>query len=149
MDNHFERNIQKPVGIYAVCLAVILAHGGIQFLYYYRDFMLLEGDIPFTITFISLFLLGFNVATAIWAIYGDNLSRICLLIFDSLNVLWFVFLVVISIAYSETQNLEFLKIITIIFRPLVISIIVLCICWYFFTKSEVVAYYKHISKSEE
>lgn len=149
MESQIERNIQKPIGIYAVCIAVILAHGGIQFLYYYRDFMILEGDIPFIITFVSLFLLGFNVATAIWAIYGDNLSRICLLIFDSLNVLWFVYLVVFSIAYSETKNLEFLKIIAIIVRPLVISIIVFCICWYFFTKSEVIAYYKHISQLEE
>ena len=64
----------------------------------------MDGDVPFVIAFTSLFLSVFTAASAIWAFYGDNLSRIILLIFVSLNILWWIFLILNAIAYSEAKK---------------------------------------------
>lgn len=144
MENEPRRRIQKPVGIYVFAIAVFIILGVLQFIRYFIEFQNANEDLPFTMVFIPLFLCVFTAASAIWVSFGDNLSRIILLVFVSLNVLWWAFLVIMAVAYDDSKNLAFLRFLPTLIRPLFIFV---C-CWWYFTKKEVVAYYKQNSELE-
>ncbi len=133
-----KRRIQKPVGIYVLAIAVFIVLGILQFLRYWIEFQKMSEDLPFIMVFIPLFLCGFTALSAIWVAVGDNLSRIVLLIFASLNVLWWTFLVILANAYDDSKQLAFLYLTTTLIRP----VFVLICCWWYFTKKDVVAFYK-------
>jgi hypothetical protein len=145
MENQPKRNIQKPVGIYVVCIAVILAHGLLPLLYYFREFSISNVDTTFPVAFISLFLPVFTIVTAIWTGYGYNSGRICLLILDSLGVLWFLFLIFTAEIGDGSDNLAYLNFIGHFLRPILISIPILIFCWVYLNKREVVDFYKRNS----
>lgn len=139
METEHKRRIQKPIGIYVLCIAVFLVLGILQFIRYWVEFQKIGNeDLPFMMVFIPLFLCGFTAFSAIWAAIGDNLSRIILLIFSSLNVLWWTFLVIMANVYDDSKQLAFLYLTTTLIRP----IFVLICCWWYFTKKDVVAFYK-------
>lgn len=142
MENEPRRRIQKPVGIYVLTILIFIRLGLFQFLNYWTEIQNENGEVPFTIVFISLFLAVFTAATAIWAFYGDNLARIAILIFVSLNVLWWFFLIVSAIAYDKSERQEWIGWIPLLIQP----VFCLCLTWWFFTKQEVVAYYKQQSQ---
>jgi hypothetical protein len=108
---------------------------------YWYEIKIADGDVPFTIVFVSFFFTVFTAASAIWAFFGDNLGRIFLLIFVSLNVLWWMFLILGAIANSESKNLEWLNFVPKLIQPTII----LVGTWWYLTKSDVVAYFKQNS----
>jgi hypothetical protein len=64
-----------------------------------------------------------------------------LLIFVSLNVLWWVFLIISAIAYNESKNSEWIRLIPSLIQP----VVWLCLTWWYFTRNHVIAYYKQNS----
>ena len=142
MEDRMKRRIQKPIGVYVICIAIFIVHGVLQLLTYLLNFQLLDGGLPFIVVFISLFFCAFTAFSAVWASIGDNSARIALLAFDSLGVLWWLFLVIVMVANSESNNFAVLSYIFTLVRPL----IVLGLCWWYFTKKEVVEYYKQESE---
>lgn len=142
MDGEIKRRISKPVGVYVLTILIFIRLGLFQFINYWVEIQRSDGDVPFSIVFISLFLSVFSAAAAIWAFYGDNLSRVVILILVSLNVLWWFFLIVSAIAYDTSEKLGWIKLLPSLIQP----IFCLCVTWWFFTKSDVVAYYKQQSQ---
>ncbi len=141
MENEWKKRIQKPVGIYVVSIAVIIILGLFQLFRYWIEFQNIKEDLPFMMVFIPLFLCIFTIASAVWATVGDNWSRIALLIFVTLNFLWWLYLVILAISYNDSKNLEFLKPLPTLIRPG----LVLGFCWWYLTSKEVVQYYKQIT----
>lgn len=141
METERKRRIQKPVGIYVVAIAVIIILGLFQLFRYWIEFQHITEEIPFMMVFVPLFLCFFTIASAVWVTIGDNWSRITLLVFVTLNFLWWLYLVILSISYGESKNLEFLNSLMTLIRPG----LVLIFCWWYLTTKEVVEYYKQIT----
>lgn len=142
MELESKRKVQKPIGIYVLSIAVIIVLGLLQLFRYWIEFQEIKEDLPFTMVFIPLFLCVFTIASAVWATVGDNLSRITLLIFVTLNFLWWLYLVIIASSYSESNNIQiFVNGLITLIRPT----IVLMFCWWYLNSKEVVDYYKQSS----
>lgn len=142
MENEPPRRISKPIGVYVLTILIFIRLGLFQFINYWVEIQRSDGDVPFSIVFISLFLSVFTAAAAIWAFYGDNLARIAILVFVSLNVLWWFFLIVSAIAYNDSETFGWLKFLPTLIQP----VFCLCITWWFFNKKDVVAFYKQQSQ---
>jgi cation transport ATPase len=142
MENVRKRNIQKPVGIYVVSIAVIIVLGVYQLFRYWIEYQNIKEDLPFVMVFIPLLLCGFTIFSAIWATFGDNLSRISLLLFVALNFLWWLYLVLMAVSYNESENFNFLFALSTLLRPS----LVLGFCWWYLTRRGVVEYYKSVSQ---
>ena len=138
MDNKIKRRISKPVGVYVLTILLFVRLGIFQFVKYWISFENASNNVPFTIVFVSFFLAGFTMLAVVWAYLGEELGRLALLIFVSLNVLWWFFLVISAIAYSDSQNLEWIRLIP----ELIQQTIWLVLTWWYFTKKHVVDYYK-------
>jgi hypothetical protein len=141
METPRKRRVQKPVGIYVVSIAVIIVLGVFQLFRYFIEFQGSDGDIPFVMAFIPLFLCGFTIGAAVWAAYGDNYSRIALLIFVSLNFLWWLYLVITAISYNDGQHVDIAGAIITLIRPAFVTIF----CWVYLNKKEVTDYYRSIT----
>jgi hypothetical protein len=135
-----KRKVQKPIGIYVVSIAVIIVLGVFQLFRYWIEFRNID-ELPFMMAFIPLFLCIFTIATAVWAMVGDNYSRIAMLIFVTLNFLWWLYLVVMAVSYADAKDFGAYGAITTLIRPLA----VLIFCWVYMSKKEVVEYYKSIT----
>jgi len=95
---------------------------------------------------IAILLIGFDVfsaAAAIWAFFGDNAGRLSLLTFMSLNMLWSIFVLIMNISYGRFDKDQFIFLFSLI-KPLIIFGIS---CWYF-TRQEIMAYYKQDNNYE-
>jgi hypothetical protein len=100
-----------------------------------------DGDVSFTLVFVSLLLPVFSIGAALWALSGDEAGRISLLAVVSLNFLWWLFLAVISIANSESSGEAPVNL--VIFVLAAIRPVAFLICfWWYLTKSDVVAYFR-------
>lgn len=141
MEAATKKRVQKPVGIYVLSIAVIIVLGLFQLFRYWIESQAIKEDLPFTMVFSPLFLCIFTIASAVWLTVGDNWSRIILLMFVSLNFLWWLYLVIIAISYGESKIFEFLYALTTLIRPA----LVLIFCWWYLTSKEVVEYYKQFS----
>lgn len=137
MEQSQKKRLQKPVGIYVLSIAVIIVLGLFQLLRYWNEFRATDGDIPFIMAFVPLFLCMFTIASAIWIWFGDNWARIVFLIFVTLNFLWWFYLVVMAISYSEDLN-RFGLIMTLIRPGLVLGF-----TWWYLNSKEVVYYFKN------
>jgi hypothetical protein len=138
MDHIDKPRIQKPLGVYVLTTAVVLVMGVLQFLLYLREVALSDDEIPKIMVFVPVFLCTFTAASAIWAACGDNNGRVVMLVFVSLNFLWWLFLIVTAAAYDSSHRFVALVYLPTLIRPLIIFVL----CWWFFNKSNVVAYYK-------
>ncbi len=127
MEAAAKKRVQKPVGIYVLSIAVIIVLGLFQLFRYWIEFQAIKEDLPFTMVFVPLFLCIFTIASAVWLAVGDNWSRITLLMFVSLNFLWWLYLVIVAISYGESKNFEFLYALTTLIRPA----LVLIFCWWY------------------
>ena len=134
MDNQPIRRIQRPLGIPVLCLAIILAHGGLHLLTYLQKYSIPGVEVSFFTTLITVFLFIFTFASLVWFYYGDNLARIVFLIFDTLHVIWFIY-IVFTIEETEPFYLSYVS-------RLAGSLVVLGFCLVYFNKSEVIQYYK-------
>lgn len=141
METEYKRRVQKPVGIYVLAIAVIIVLGLFQLFKYWIEFQEVKEGLPFMMVFVPLFLCIFTIASAIWLTVGDNWARITLLIFVSLNFLWWLYLVIMAISYNESKNFNFLFPLTTLIRPA----LVLGFTWWYLTSKEVFEYYKSIT----
>jgi len=141
METEKKGRVQKPVGIFVVSVVVIIVLGLFQLFRYWVEFRAIQEDLPFTMVFIPLFLCVFTIASAVWLNVGDNWSRITLLIFVSLNFLWWLYLVILAVSYGDSKKLETYGALFTLIRPA----LVLIFCWWYLTKKEVVEYYKSIT----
>lgn len=137
------KRIQKPIGIYVMTILIFLGLGALQLLGYLTTIANANGEAPFPIVFVSVFVCMFSGAAAVWAFYGDNLARICLLVFVTGNVMWLAFLIILAISYpTENDKMHGLGLIPVLVRPA----FWLCLTWWYFTKADVVAYYRQESE---
>ena len=91
----------------------------------------------------------FSAATAIWTFFGDNLARILMLIFVSLNMLWSVFILILWTAYVTPKENGFYDGNIFIFGfTLIKPLFLFGLCWWYFTQREVIAYYKQENNNE-
>jgi hypothetical protein len=97
-----------------------------------------NGDVPFLFVFITLFLCVFTMASVFWAYVGHNEGRIVFLGFVTLNFLWWTFLVITAMGVNDDGVEQQVTLGLSLVRPV---IWIVCL-WIYFTKSDVVAYYK-------
>lgn len=137
METVRKKRIQKPVGIYVVAIAVIIVLGLLQLLRYWSEFRVAE-ELPFMMAFVPLFLCLFTIASAIWLCVGDNSARITFLAFVSLNFLWWLYLVVNAISFSESEKLNSGALILTLIRPTLAT----GFAWWYLNTKTVVEYFK-------
>lgn len=87
---------------------------------------------------ISLLLSLFTVGASIWSAIGDNEGRIAFLAFVSLNVCWWTFIVVLSLSGLERGDPATIGLVLSLIFPFVW----LGSIWLYFTRPNVVKYYK-------
>jgi MFS family permease len=149
MENIRKKRIRKPEGVFVLCLLTFLNFGVYQF---YIDFSAMrqtENETPLLIAILLISFDVFSAASAIWAFFGDNYGRISLLIFVSLNMLWSIFVLIMTIAYATPKangyydgNIFFFAF--SLLKPLFLF----GLCWWYFTRKDVIAYYKQDNQYE-
>jgi len=139
------KRIQRPIGVYVMTILLVFGAGILPLLHV--AVLIQEArqqsdiEISFTLVFVSIFLPVFSLASAIWAFVGHNEGRIAVLIFVSLNFLWWMFLALINIANSDEEILNGVLFLIGFIRP----VVMFGLFWWYFTKKDVVAYYKQVN----
>ncbi len=149
MENTEKIKIRKPEGVYVMCVLLFLNFGIYQFFNDFRAMRQTESETPPLIAALLIALDVFSAATAIWAFFGDNLARILLLIFISLNMLWSIFVLILEISYAKPNPNGFYDVNTFLFGfSLLKPLILFGLCWWYFTQKEVIEYYKQENNNE-
>jgi hypothetical protein len=154
------KRLQRPIVIPVLTILIVICYGIVPFLTAFpvlgRRFVMGalpfngsvtmlyndQGEAPIVLVFVSLFLCVFTLASAVWASFGPNESRIATLAFVTTNFLWWNFLVVNVIAKIEAEDPFLFELIESLMVP---PFLLGCI-WWNFTRPEVVAYYKQQSE---
>ena len=154
---------QKPIGVYIGSMLIILSYGIMPFAPTFKlsareTWILAYGALPFNgslellrdsngetpllIVSITLFLCIFTAASAMWMLFSAHSeARYAVLAFTSLDYLWWAFLSVMAITSKDTlPGTKFELSLSLVFPTGIIGII-----WWYFTKKDVVAYYKNVS----
>src|SRR5262245_15078241 len=97
------KQIQKPIGIYVLTILLVIGAGIFPLLVALNAIDNAEGEVSFTMVFVTFFLSAFSIFSAIWAFVGHNEGRLAVLIFVSLNFLWWTFLSLLNVANSESE----------------------------------------------
>jgi hypothetical protein len=149
MESDWKKRIRKPEGVYMMCFLLFLNFGVYQFFYDFSEMRRIENETPLIIAALLISLDVFSAATAIWAFFGDNLARILMLIFVSLNMLWSIFVLVISIAYATPKANGYYDANIFMYGfTLLKPLFLFGLCWWYFTQREVIAYYKQENNNE-
>lgn len=135
--------IRKPEGVFVLSLLIFINFGVYQFLNDFSAMRQSENETPILIAVLLISLDVFSAASAIWAFFGDNLGRISLLVFISLNMLWSIFVLIIAVSYGQFEADSFFFLLSLL-RPLFLF----GICWWYFTRKDIVAYYKQDNQYE-
>ncbi len=149
MENEWKKRIRKPEGVYIMSLLLFLNFGLYQFFYDLSAMRQTENETPLIIAALLISLDVFSAATAIWAFFGDNLARILLLTFVSVNMLWSVFVLITLIANAKQNSNGFYDENIFFFGlSLLKPLFVFGLCWWYFTRKDVLAYYKQENNNE-
>src|SRR5215213_9616410 len=111
------RKIDRPIGVYISTILIVIGYGLFPLLVAFNNIRESESRLPFTIVFISFLLPSFSIAAAIWAFAGDNEARVATLAIVSLNFLWWTFLAITSVAYSENEGFDAALLLLRMIRP--------------------------------
>jgi len=155
--------VDKPIRLYVVTIFIVLAYGvlplvsvfplthgsfllvGPSFLPFNGSIQVLygpDGDISPVLLVVTLALSFFSVASAIVAFLGISEGRVAALIFLTLNVAWWFFLVITAIMNGEVEAAETIGLVTqLIFPPLWLVFV-----WWNFTRPDITAYLKYRSE---
>lgn len=143
MEDEWKKRIRKPEGIYIIALLLFLNFGIYQFFYDFSAMRQIENETPMLIATLLISLDVFSAAAAIWAFFGDNVARIAMLIFISLNMLWSVFILILEISYAQPNSSGYYDANIFSFGlTLMKPLFLFGLCWWYFTQKEVIAYYK-------
>ena len=149
METKRKKRIRKPEGVYVMCLLLFLNFGVYQFYYDFSAMRQIENETPLLIAVLLISLDVFSAATAIWTFFGDNLARILMLIFVSLNMLWSIFILILQIAYAMPKENGYYDFDIFLFGfTLLKPLFLFGLCWWYFTQKEVIAYYKQENNNE-
>ncbi len=103
MENDWKKRIRKPEGVYIMALLLFLNFGVYQFINDLSAMRQSENEVPLLIAVLLISMDIFSAVAAIWVFFGDNLARISLLAIISLNMLWSVFMLILTISYAEKK----------------------------------------------
>ncbi len=149
MQDSPKKRLRKPNGVFLLTGLIFLNFGVYQFLNDFLAMRAAENETPLLIAVILISLDVFSAASAVWAFFGDNSGRISLLSFVSLNMLWSVFMLVLAISYAKPdargyydQNIFFFGF------SLVKPLALFGLCWWYFTRKDILAYYKQDNQYE-
>jgi len=155
------RRVQKPIRLYVLTIFIVVAYGIMPFisampfgqgfalfgppwaLPLNGSFWILFGseDSPaFIVVLISLALCVFSAASAVWAFYGDKEGRTSVLVFVTLDVLWWTGLVLNAVLGNQFAP----ESIPLIVEPL-IPMGWLAFIWWNFTRADINAFYAYQS----
>jgi len=155
------KRIQKPIGITVWVIFIVIGYGLFPFFgvipfareFWYWSLGVLpfngsiyilygpNGEVSFVLILVSLLLCVFSAASAIWANTGQNEGRFSMLTILTLNVSWWIFLVALALLNQEKPGENTFKMIFEIVKPPVYLVFI----WWYFTKADVVAYYRQQS----
>lgn len=108
-----------------------------------------EIETPIIIAALVIGLDVFCAASAAWAFFGDNAGRVALLVFVSLNLLWSIFVLISLISNAEPKANGYYEASIFIFGlTLLKPLFLFALCWWYFTKKEIIAYYKQENNYE-
>ena len=153
------RRVDKPIRLHVLAIFIVVAYGFMPFVAtfpYSSGYFLIglrnlplngsiaflygpEGDAPFILILVSLFLCIFSAASAIWAFAGDREGRTATLIFISLNVLWWTALVLMAILQNDLPANLILQLVFQIIPPF----FWLGFIWWNFTRADISQYYDY------
>ena len=137
MANEWNKQNQKPLGVYILTIAIFLRFGIFQFFSQFFNLRESDNEIPLLIVIVLLSLSAFTALSAVWAFVGDNLGRIFFLALLSLNILWEVFSTILTISYNE-KEFNAISFELGLFQPS----IWLVVCWWYFARKKVIDYYE-------
>ena len=135
--------LRKPTGVLVLCGLMFLNFGIYQFI---QDFLAIRNSETETPIIIAALLISLDIlcaASAVWAFFGENAGRLSLLAFVSLNMLWslFVFVLLIANARPKANGYHDSNIFLFGFS-LLKPLFLFAVCWWYFTRREVIAYFK-------
>ncbi len=149
MENSRRNKIRKPEGVFILCLLMFLNFGVYQFYYDFLAMRQTENETPLLIAVLLISFDVFSAASAIWAFFGDNYGRISLLFFVSLNMLWSIFVLIMTIAYAiPKENGYYDSNIFLFGFSLLKPLFLFGLCWWYFTRKDIIAYYKQDNQYE-
>ena len=146
------KRLDKPIRLYVMAIFVVVAYGlmplvsvfpfaggfllvGPRFLPFNGSIQVLygpNGEISFLVLFVTLALCLFSAGAAIVAFLDIPEGRVATLLFVTLDVVWWFFLVITAIGNTELPD-ETLRLITqLIFPPLWLTFV-----WWNFTRSDI------------
>lgn len=136
MENEWKKPIRKPEGVYGMSFLLFLNFGIYNFINDFSAMRVNNDETPLLIAVILISLDVFSAGSAIWAFFGDNSGRIALLIFISLNMLWSIFWLIITVSYAKPgANGYYDENILYYGLSLVKPLLLFGLCWWYFTQN--------------
>ena len=157
------KRVDKPVRLYVLTILVVVGYGLLPFVSVFPlshgSFLLIgprflpfngsvqvlygtDGEISLVLLIVTLALSFFSVASAIVAFLGITEGRVAALIFLTLNVAWWFFLVVTAIMNDDVDAASSINFLS----QLIFPSIWLGIIWWNFTRQDISAYLKYKSE---
>lgn len=130
-------------------ILLFLNFGVYQFLNDFSAMRQTENETPLLIAAFLISIDVFSAAVAIWVFFGDNLARFLLLAIISINMLWSVFILITIVSYAKPNSNGFYDANIFLFGlSLLKPLFLFGLCWWYFTRKDVVAYYKQENNNE-
>ncbi len=160
------KRVQKPLRLYVLAILIVAAYGMMPFVSVFfvskREVFLIgfqnlpfngsiyvlfdaDGNANIVMIIISVVLCVFAALSAIWAFYGDNAGKVATLVFITLDVLWWMGIVIFAIAVGENGFSDKLGWASQLIGPP----IWLGFIWWNFTRPDVKEYYKYQSELQK
>ncbi len=139
IEDKWKKPLKTPIGVYVWTILVILKFGVGNFISFLLALRSIEGDVSIPTVVVSFALCFFTVIAAIFALLGENVGRIALLILTPLNLVWVLILVTPALLGQDIDAGK--AAVFVIIQQVFLALGVIGMEWYFMTKN-VVEYYK-------
>jgi hypothetical protein len=158
------KRVDKPMRIYVLTIFIVIAYGilplisvlpvdgklwlfGPRFLPFNGSVQALygpDGEISIVLLVVTLALSFFSIGSTIVAFYGVTEGRTAALIFLTLNLMWWFFLVIATIIYDDPPSDRILQLIW----QLVLPPFWLAGVWWNFTRPDISAWLQYVSETD-
>ncbi len=163
-EDRMAKRVDKPVRLYVLTIFIVVAYGLMPFVSVFfidtrQAFYIGLRNLPFNgspfvlydadgnadpiLVSISVLLCLFSISSSLWAFYGDSAGRIATLFFLTLDVVWWIGIVVFALTFAEAASSDKLSWVTQLIGPP----IWLGFVWWNFTRPDISAYYRYVSES--